>query len=75
MVHYFGWLEHELKAYKTACLAGYSDEVRQPHWATSFVRAAMQEVIAQKSQSIPLQPHRHHMQQRTTSAIEGWLAL
>ena len=46
MVHYFKQLEHELKAYKMASQAGYGDEVRQPHWAASFVRAAMQEVIA-----------------------------
>ena len=46
MVCYFGWLEHKLNDYKTACLAGYGDEVRQPRWAASFIRAAMQEVMA-----------------------------
>ena len=49
MLHYFGWLEHELKAYKTACQAGHGDEVWQPCWAASFVRAATQEVYAQRS--------------------------
>ena len=37
MIHYFGQLEHELKAYKAACQARYGDEVRQPCWAASFV--------------------------------------
>ena len=37
MVHYFRWLEHELKVYETACQAGHGDEVRQPRWAASFV--------------------------------------
>ena len=46
MIRYFGRLEHELKAYEAACQAGCGDEVRQPHWAASLVRAAMQEVVA-----------------------------
>ena len=54
MVRYFGRLEHELKVYKVACQAGYGDEVRQPRWAAWFVRAAMQEVIARRSQSSSL---------------------
>ena len=37
MVRYYGWLEHELKAYKAACQSGYGDEARQPCWAASFV--------------------------------------
>ena len=40
MIRYFGWLEHELKAYKAACQAGYGDEVRRLRWTTSFVQAA-----------------------------------
>ena len=37
MVRYFGWLEHQFKAYEMACQAGYGDEVRQPCWVASFV--------------------------------------
>ena len=55
MIRYFGRLEQELKAYKAACQTGYGDEVWQPHWAASFVRAATQEVIARRSPSISLQ--------------------
>ena len=55
MIRYFGRLEHELEAYKTACQAGHGDEVRQPCWAAPLVRAAMQEVYARWSQPISLQ--------------------
>ena len=58
MVRYFGRLEHELKAYKAVCQAGHGDEVRQPRWAASFVRAARQEVYARRSHPISLQQHR-----------------
>ena len=36
-IHYFGWLKHELKAYKVACQAGYGDKVQWPRWVASFL--------------------------------------
>ena len=61
MIQYFGRLEHELTAYKTACQAGYGAEAWWPCWAASFVQAAMQEVIAWRNQPISLQQHRQSM--------------